>query len=271
VLGYVEGRDLVIETRYAERQFDRLPALAKELVQAKVDVMVAITTPAALAAKNATATIPIVMAGSADPVGRGLVASLARPGGNITGVTNSPGPDFAGKQLQLLKEVAPRISRIAVLMDPRNPAEVDFFRAIDVAGRTLGVTPVSIEVTSPTQFDPMAITQARADALYVSPTITNWAHRAAIVDLAMKHRLPAMYGEREWVEAGGLMSYWTNWLDLRRHAAVFVDKILKGAKPADLPVEDPQTFELVINLKTAKALGLTIPQSVLARADEVIQ
>jgi len=269
-LGYVEGQNVVVETRYAERQFNRLPTLANELVQAKVDVIVTITTPAAVAARDATAAIPIVMAGSADPVKRGLIASLARPGGNVTGVTNSPGPEFAGKQLQLLKEAAPRISRVAVLMDPGNAAEVDFLRAIEVVGRTLDVTAVSIEVVSPTQFDPTAITRARADALYVMATAVNWAHRQAIFDVAVKHRLPAMYGERDWVDAGGLMSYWTNWMDLRRDAAVYVDRILRGTKPADLPVANPTKFELIVNLRTARALGLTIPPAILARADEVI-
>jgi len=237
----------------------------------KVDIIVTYGTPGCRAAKQATATIPIVMAGSADPVKRGLVASLARPGGNVTGVTNSPGPDFAGKLLQLLKETQPTISRVAVLMDSTNPAEVDGFKALEVAGRTLSAKVVLIEVTSPTQFDPTAITRARADALYVSPTAVNWAHQAAIFNLAAKHRLPAIYGERDWVDAGGLMSYWTNWLELRRRAAVYVDKILKGAKPADLPVEEPTKYELIINLRTAKALGLTIPESVLVLADEVIR
>ena len=171
----------------------------------------------------------------------------------------------------MLKDVAPRISHVAVLMDPGNAVEVYLFKALDAAGRTPGVTPISIEVASPTQFDPTTTTRARADALYVTPTTTNNAHRQAIFDLAAKHRLPAMYSERDWVDKGGLMSYWANWMDLRWQEAVYVDKILKGTKSGGLPVRDPTTFELIINLKTAKALGLTIPPSLLQRADEVIQ
>src|SRR5262245_43349493 len=222
-LGWLEGKNVAIECRTGK--FEQLPKLAAELVALDVEVIVTSTTPGARAAKQATLTIPIVMAGSADPVKRGLIASLARPGGNVTGVTNRPDPDFAGKQLQLLKEAAPRISRVAVLMDPGNAPEVDSFRVMEVVGRTLGVPPVAIEVVDATQFDATAIIRARADALYVNPTAGNWAHRQAILDLTVKHRLPAMYGERDWVEAGGLMSYWTNWMDLRRDAAVYVDKI----------------------------------------------
>ncbi len=270
-LGWVDGRNVAIEARFADRRAERLSDLARELVPFQVDVIVTITTPAALAAKGATTTVPIVMAGSGDPVARGLIASLARPGGNVTGVTNSPGAGFVGKQLQLLKETAPRISRVAALMDPTNPADLAGFRALEAAGRTLGVTLALIEVTSPTQFDPTAVRRAGADALYVSPTAVNWAHHDAIFSLAGTHRLPAIYGERDWIDAGGLMSYWTNWLELRRRAAVYVDKILRGARPADLPVEEPTRYELIINLRTARALGLTIPQSVLVLADELIQ
>jgi putative ABC transport system substrate-binding protein len=270
-LGYVDGQNLRIEVRSAQRQADRLPALAAELVRLDVDVIVTITTPAAQAAKAATTTIPIVMAGSAAPVELGLVASLARPGGNVTGVTNNPGQGFVVKQLQLLKEAAPRILRVAILMTTFT-IEKYSFDAMQAAGPALGVTPVSVIVDSPTQPDVAALlTRARADALYVFPNSINRGHSTTIANFAAENRLPTMYGERESVEAGGLMSYWVNWLDLRRHAAVYVDKILKGAKPADLPVEDPTKFQLVINLKTAKALGLTIPQSLLLRADEVIQ
>jgi ABC-type uncharacterized transport system substrate-binding protein len=270
-LGYVEGQNLTIVTRDAAGQYDRFPKVAAELVQLKVDVIVTITTPGAEAAKRATSIIPIVMAGSGDPVRRGLVASLARPGGNITGLTNTPGPEFAVKQLQLLKEAAPRISRIAFLMNSIFAPTVDSFTAMQAAGRTLGVTPIAIEVPSPGPFDPMVILQERADALCVSPIPQNWSNRQAILDLALKHRLPTIYGEKDWIKLGGLMSYWTDWADLRRRAADYVAKILKGAKPADLPVEQPTKFELVINLRTAKALGLTIPPSVLARADELIR
>jgi putative ABC transport system substrate-binding protein len=270
-LGYVDGRNLSIETRSANGQPNQLPALAAELVGLNVDVIVTITTPAAQAAKAATTTISIVMAGSAAPVALGLVASLARPGGNVTGVTNSPGPGFPAKQLQLLKEAAPKISRVAIVMSS-HPVETASFRGMEASALLLGISPVAVILDSSTAIDvATSLTQARADALYVFPNSVNSIHSRAIANFAAANRLPTMYGERDEVAAGGLMSYWVNWLELRRHAAVFVDKILKGAKPADLPVEDPTTFELVINLKTAKALGLTIPQSLLLRADEVIQ
>jgi putative ABC transport system substrate-binding protein len=269
-LGYVEGQNLQIESRFADREMDRLPGLAADLVRVNVDVIVTITTPAAQAAKAATATIPIVMAGSAEPVGLGLVASLAHPGGNVTGVTNNPGPSFMVKQLQLLKEAAPKVSRVAVFM-MSHPVELAHFNAIEMAGAALGLTPVSVLVDSPTHFDVATLTRARPDALYTFPNSINGAHTRAILNFAATNRLPTMFVDRDPVEAGGLMSYSVNWLDLRRRAAVFVDKILKGAKPADLPVEDPTKFEFVINLKTAKALGLTLPQSILIRADEVIQ
>ncbi len=269
-LGYAEGRNLVIERRYAQGQFERLPALAAELVRLNVDVIVTITTPAAQAAKAATSTIPIVMAGSANPVELGLVASLARPGANVTGVTNSLGDGFNAKQLQLLKEAAPRISRVAVIMNDSS-IEVTAFGHMQAASAALGVAVVAFNSESSNEIDLDALGKLRADALYVFPNAGNSRHAKAILAFAAENRLPAIYGDREAVEAGGLMSYWTNWLELRRHAAVYVDKILKGARPADLPVEQPTRFELVINLKTARALGLTIPQSVLLRADEVIQ
>ena len=269
-LGYVEGRNLVIESRYAQGQSERLPALAAELAGLNPDVIMTITTPAAIAAKKTTDRIPIVMAGSADPVGQGLVTSLARPGGNVTGVTNSTGSGFTAKQLQLLKEAAPTVARIAVLMT-NFAVELRAFDAMRVAGPTLGVTPFPFIVDSPTDIDLAALTKLQPDALYVFPNSDNRRHSKAILSYAAANRLPAIYSEREVVEAGGLMSYWTDWISLRRHAADYVDKIFKGAKPADLPVEDPTKFELVINLKTAKALGLTIPQSLLLRADEVIQ
>jgi ABC-type uncharacterized transport system substrate-binding protein len=269
-LGYVEGQNVLIEPRFADRAVDRLPALAADLVRLNVDTIVTITTPAAQAAKSATSTIPIVMAGSADPVKLGLIASLARPGGNTTGVTNNPGPEFPTKQLQLLKEAAPKVSRVAVLMTSHE-VEVRSFNTMHAATPALGVTPISFKVENPAEIDLTALTRLRADGLYVFPNSINGGHYKAILDFAAANRLPAIYGERDAVDAGGLMSYSVNWLELRRHAAVYVDKILKGAKPADLPVQDPTKFELVINLKTAKGLGLTIPPSLLARADEVIQ
>jgi putative ABC transport system substrate-binding protein len=270
-LGYVEGQNLRIEARSANRQSDRLPALAAELARLNMDVIVTITTPAALAAKAATTTIPIVMSGSAAPVALGLVASLARPGGNVTGVTNSPGRGFVAKQLQLLKEAAPKVSRVAIVMTSF-VVERSSLEEMQAAGPALSMTPVSVIVDSPTQTDVAALlAQARADALYVFPNSINNAHAKTISNFVATNQLPTMYADRDFVQAGGLMSYWVNWLELRRHAAVYVDKILRGAKPADLPVEDPTKFELVINLETAKALGLTIPQALLLRADEVIR
>ena len=269
-LGYVEGQNLSLELRFTEGRSEQLPVLAAELVRLKVDVIVTITTPAALAAKAATATIPIVMAGSADPVGLGLIASLARPGGNVTGVTNSPGGGFIAKQLQLLKEAAPRIVRVAVLMTSF-PFEVSSLEAMQAASAAIGVTLVAFKVESAAAIDLDALGKLRVDALYVFPNAINIRHQMAILGFAAENRLPAMYGDRGAVEAGGLMSYWTDWLALRRHAADYVDRILKGAAPADLPVEDPTRYELVINLKAAKALGITIPRSLLLRADEVIE
>jgi putative ABC transport system substrate-binding protein len=244
--------------------------LAAELVQLDPDVIVTVTTPAARAAKGATKTIPIVMSGVASPVEQGLVASMSRPGGNATGITNNPGPGMSQKQIQLLKEAAPKIARVAVLMIPAEP-ELSYFAAMQDAGRALGVTVVSVTVDSPIRLDPATLTQARPDALFVFPNLVNGAHKRAILDFAATKRLPTMYGERGWVTAGGLMSYNADWLAMRRRAAAFVVKILNGSKPADIPVEDPTTFSLVINLNTAKALGLTIPPAVLARANEVIQ
>src|SRR5215470_17004544 len=271
VLGWVEGRSIAIETRWADGQPARLPALAAELIRATVDVIVTIATPAALAAQAATSTVPIVMAGSAYPEKLGLVASLARPGGNITGVTNNPDPAFIGKQLQLLRDSAPRVARVAVLTNPAITPEALAVNAMRDVVRAVGLTLETVEVTSAQTIDVTRLAQARPDALYVFPNSLNWAHRQAITDFANQHRLPTMYGNKDSVRAGGLMSYWTDWLDLRRRAAVYVDKILKGARPANLPVEQPTKFDLVINLKTAKALGLTISPSVLAQADDVIE
>ena len=275
-LGYVEGRNVVFEYRDAEGKAERLPALAAELVALKVDVIVAGGRPQVLAAKQATRTLPIVFTGVGGPVSMGLVTSLARPGGNVTGLTLTTGPELVGKWLELLKQAVTGVSRVAVLWQPGafdERTEKDILKAAEVATRALGVRPQFVEARGPDDFDRAfsEMTRARAGALTVLPTAMFFNERRRLVDLAAKNRLPAVYASREFVDAGGLMSYGANFADLHRRAATYVDKILKGAKPGDLPVEQPTKFELVINLKTAKALGLTIPQSVLARADEVIQ
>jgi putative ABC transport system substrate-binding protein len=275
-LGYVEGRNLVIEYRSAEGNLERLPALAAELVALKVDVIVAaVGTVAALAAKQATRTLPIVFIGAGEPVTSGLVTSLARPGGNVTGLSALI-PELVGKCLEHLKQAVPGVSRVAVLwqlgaIDERT--EKDRLKRADVAARALGVRLQVVEARGPADFDRAFsdMTGARAGALTVLSGSMFFIERRRLVDLAAKHRLPAVYQVREYVDAGGLMSYGPNLADMYRRAATYVDKILKGAKPDDLPVEQPTKFELVINLKTAKALGLTIPQSLLQRADEVIQ
>jgi putative tryptophan/tyrosine transport system substrate-binding protein len=274
-LAYVEGRNVVIEYRDAEGKLDRLPALAAELVALKVDVIVAPNTVAALAAKQATRTIPIVFTVAVDPVGDRLVTSLARPGGNVTGLT-ALAPDLVGKRLELLKQVVPRVSRVAVLWQPGafgQHTEKDMLNRAEVAARALGVRLQFLEARGPAEFDRAfsEMAKARAGALTVGGTAMFIGERGRLVDLAAENRLPAVYPWKEFVDAGGLMSYGPSLADLYRRAATYVDKILKGAKPGDLPIEQPTKFELVINLKTAKALGLTFPQSMLARADEVIQ
>ena len=274
-LGYVEGRNVVIEYRDAEAKLERLPALAAELVALKVDVIVAPNTPAALSAKRATKTIPIVFAVAGDPVGSGLVTSLARPGGNVTGLSNLA-LDLVGKCLELLTQAVPGVSRIAVLWHPGvfpERTERDMVKAAEVAARALAVRPQFVEARGPAEFDRAFsdMTGARAGALTVFPSNMFITERRRLADLAAKKRLPAVYPWRDFVDAGGLMAYGPNYDDLFRRAATYVDKILKGAKPADLPVEQATKFELVINLKTAKALGLTLPQSLLGRADEVMQ
>jgi putative tryptophan/tyrosine transport system substrate-binding protein len=272
-LGYVEGQNLVVERRAAEGQRERLPVLAAELVALKVDVILAGPLEPPRAAKQATRTIPIV-APVMDPAEPGLVESLARPGGNLTGLRTAVDWQIDGKRLQILKEVAPGISRVAVLH--QTPPTVRSFSAasgeLESAARVLGVTLHPVGVERPEQLEGAfaAMTQQRADAVYVLENPLSWAHRRAIAAYAAKARLPAIYGLREYAEAGGLMAYGVNILDLFRRAADYVDRVLKGAKPADLPVEQPTKFELVINLRTSKALGLMIPQSVLALADEVI-
>jgi putative tryptophan/tyrosine transport system substrate-binding protein len=272
-LGWVEGQNIAIEYRFAEGRLDRLAALAAELVRLKVDVILAASTPPAVAAKSATSTIPIVMATSADPVELGLVASLARPGGNVTGLSFSVALDVVGKELELLKETVPKVRRVAVLWNPANPGNTLAMKTLRNTARSLSVQLQLLEARSPNEFEAAFAAMARegAGALLVVPDSIFGLHRARLQDLAAKSRLPAMYGLREHTEAGGLMSYAVDLRDSFRRSATYVDKILKGAKPADLPVEQPTKFELVINLKTAKALGLTIPQSVLLRADEVIQ
>jgi putative ABC transport system substrate-binding protein len=272
-LGWVEGQNLIIEYRWAEGKVDRLPGLAVELVRLKVDLIVAPAGSAALAAKNATSNIPIVMIFPADPVEMGLVASLGRPGGNITGTTYTAGPEIFGKQLQILKETIPRASRVSVLWNPADLSFVTQGKEVEAAARSLRIRLQHVEARGPEEFDTAfaAMARERAEALLVSGSSTFLPHRTRIAELAVKGRLPTMCNFREFVEAGALMAYAINMPDFVGHAAVYVDKILKGAKPADLPVEQPTKFELVINLKTAKALGLKIPQPVLTRADAVIQ
>jgi putative ABC transport system substrate-binding protein len=272
-LGYVEGQNIVIVYRWAEGRFDRLPDLAAELVRQNVDVIVAQVTQASLAAKNATRTIPIVMLGVGDPVGAGLVDSLSRPGGNVTG-TSGVATAVVGKALQLLTEAVPRVSRVAVLWNPANSVfQTQMIRETEAAARTLRVTLQLVEARSPGELDSAfaGVTRQHPDALFVLSDPMFTVHRARIVELAAKARLPAMYGIREAATAGGLMSYGPNYSELGMRSATYVDRILKGAKPADLPVEQPTKFELVINLKVAKVLGLAIPPAVLARADEIIQ
>jgi putative tryptophan/tyrosine transport system substrate-binding protein len=271
-LGYLEGKNIVIEYRWAEEKYDRLPDLAAELVRLKVDLIMTGGTPATQAAMQATTTIPIVMMATGDPLRTGLVASLARPGGNVTGVTQL-GAEVAGKRLQILKDTVPRLSRVAFLRNPTSAAHTPYLNDLQAAARALRLTLQSVEVQAPGEFE-MAFAgmmQQRPDALIVSADPVHRLRQAWIVDFAGKRRLPVLYQLKEYVEAGGLMSYGTSVTDNYRRGATYVDKILKGAKPGDLPVEQPTKFELVINLKTAKALGLTIPPSVLLTADQVIQ
>ena len=274
-LGYVEGRNVLIEFRDAEGKPERLPALAGELLALKVDIVFAPSTPAALATKQATSTIPIVFAGAADPVTDGLVTSLAQPGGNVTGSSNLSA-EVVSKRLEQLKQVAPGVSRIAVLWHQGGSGgrtEKEMLNAAEVAARSLGVQLQAVETRGPADFERAysEMTRARADALTVLPIALFAFYRRRLIDLAAANGLPAAYPAREYVDAGGLMSYGADLADLHRRAATYVDKIVKGAKPANLPVEQPTKFELVINLKTAKALGLTIPQSFLQRANEVIR
>jgi putative ABC transport system substrate-binding protein len=271
-VGYVEGQNLAIERRYAEGVSERFPDLAAELVHLKVDVIVTTGGQPARAAKQATAAIPIVFTQVADPVAERLVASLAQPGGNITGLSQI-GLELAGKRLELLKETLPEISRVAVLRTSRSQGSIARFKWTQVAARAIGVELKSLEVRRSDDFEGAfrAATAGGAGALVVFQSALINTHRIQIVELAAKRRLPTMFEEGTQVEAGGLMSYGPSFFDLQRRAATYVDKILKGAKPADLPVEQPTKFELVINLKTAKQIRITIPPNVLARADKVIR
>jgi ABC-type uncharacterized transport system substrate-binding protein len=271
-LGYSEGRNIAIESRWAAGQYERLPGLAAELVRLKVDVIVTAAVPAILAAKQATQTIPIVMAVVVDPVATGLVARLARPGGNITGLSVMT-PELVGKQLGMLTEIVPKASRVAVLWNPLNPGNPPQLRAAELAARTLGMRLQPVEARSPRDIDSAfaAMTKEGAGALVVLVDVMLIDQRTRIADLAATRRLPAVYGLAEHVEAGGLMAYAPNFLDNYRRAALYVDRILRGANPGDLPIEQPTKFELVINLRTAKALGLTIPPALLQRADQVIE
>jgi putative ABC transport system substrate-binding protein len=272
--GYIPGQNLVIECRWTEGREERAPALAAELVSLKVDLLVASGTVQVRAAKQATTEIPILMVGVIDPVRRGLVASLARPGGNVTGLTSTVGMEMEGKRLQLLKEAVPKVARVAVLDHLAATPEPDLFRRErEAAARALGLNLQFYGVREPAEFAGAfaAMTTARAEGLFVVPDPFFNAHAPRFVELAAQSRLPAVYPLREFVQAGGLMSYDVNGPDIFRRLGVYVDKIFKGANPGDLPVEQPTKFELVINLKTAKALGLTIPQSLVNRADEVIQ
>jgi ABC-type uncharacterized transport system substrate-binding protein len=272
-LGYVEGKNIVIEWRYAEGKLDRVPALAAELVRLKVDVIVSAGGNAtASITKEATNTIPIVVTNVADPVGSGFAVSLARPGANITGLAAITF-DLAGKRLELAGEAFPKVSRVAVLLDPQDASKIVELKEAQAAAKTLGLKLQTIEVRSPSDFEGAfkIATRDRAGVLLVLGSAVTNTGRNAIAEMARKNRLPTMWAESGVMDAGGLMSYGPNYADLFRRAAVYVDKILKGAKPADLPVEQPKKFELIINLKAAKQIGLTIPPNVLARADKVIK
>ncbi len=271
-LGYVEGRNFAVEARFAEGRSEALPDLAAELVRLKMDVIVVGAPQAIRAAKQATSTIPIVMAALTDPQESEFVVSLARPGGNLTGVS-ALAEGYSAKWLELLKEAVPRTSRVAVLSNPTNPSHTGYRRETQAAAKVLRATLLFREVRDPNEFEGAfaAVTKDRTNALLVFPDALALAHRTRILDLAAKHRLPAMYPYREFVEAGGLMAYGSSLGDLFRRAAIYVDKILKGAKPGDLPIEQTARFDLVINMKTAKALGITFPQTILIRADQVIE
>ena len=271
-LGYVEGQTIVLEPRWAEGRYDRYPALAADLVRLKVDVIVTGGGAATKAAQQVTKTIPIVMSVVIDPLGSGLVSSLAHPGGNLTG-TSMMASELVGKQFEVLKEVVPKVSQVALLWNPANPGSAPQLREAETVARALRVELQTLEARNPQEIDSAfaAMTRARVGALVILADAVFTNQVKQIADLATKKRLPSIYGQREYAEAGGLMVYSSNPFDLERRAATFVDKILKGAKPADLPIEQPSKFDLVINLRTAKALGLTIPSSLLLRADHVLE
>jgi putative ABC transport system substrate-binding protein len=270
--GYIEGRNIVFERRFSEGKAERFPEFAAEMVRLKADIIIVTTTPAAFAAKNATQTIPIIIPTALDPVGAGLVASLARPGGNITGLS-SLAPELCGKRLELLKEVVPGMTRVAVFWNPANPANASVWKETQAAARALGLHLQSQEMRGPQDLETaFALTaKARPDALLVlSDSLINM-HRQQIAEFVTQKRLPSVFASTEGVMAGGLMSYGPSLPDRYRRTAYYVDRILKGTKPADLPVEQPMKFEFIINLKAAKQIGLTIPPNVLARADRVIK
>ena len=268
--GYVDGQNVVVDFRFTDGRVDELPRLAEELVRSKVDVIVASAAPPAVATKKVTTSLPIVFVSVVDPVELGLIPSLGRPGSNITGLAISSA-DLTGKRLELLRELVPKLRRVAVLWDRTNPTNPMQLKGAEIAASTLGIQLEPVPVRGPNDFDSGFKAVRGADGLLQvdSPLFT--LHRARLVGLAATSRLPAIYGYREMVEVGGLMSYGAHFADLHRRTATYVDKILKGAKPADLPVEQPTKFEMIVNLKTAKALGLTIPPSLLQRADQVIE
>ena len=272
-LGYAEGRNVVFERRFAYGTPERLPELAAELVTLGVDVIVTGANPVIAAVKQATTTIPIVMSISRDAVAAGFIASLARPGGNITGLASDPTPEVLGKDLEIFKEVVPRAQRVALLWNPLPPGADTYRKVAERVARRLGVALQVVEVRARSELEGAfsAMVRERADGVWVLPDPLTFTARTQVVALAAKHRLPAVYWQREYVDSGGLISYGSNVADQFRRAASYVDRILKGAKPGDLPVEQAAKFELVVNLKTAKSLGLTIPQSLLLRADDVIQ
>jgi putative ABC transport system substrate-binding protein len=271
-LGYVEGKNVIIEQRWAAGQIERMPELATELMRLKVDMILSAGPQATRVAKQTTSTTPIIMGFDNDPVGNGFVASLARPGGNITGLS-ALSPETTGKQLELLKEIVPHLSRVAIIGNSSNPGDAQSLRETVLAAASYEVYLRYLDVQDAKDIESAfrAAAKGRADAVLVLGNPTLNAHRKQIVDLAVKHKLPATYSRPEYIDAGGLIYYGTNYNDLFRRAATYVDKILKGAKPADLPIERPTKFEFVVNLKTAKQIGLTIPQRVLARADRVIK
>ncbi len=271
--GWVTGENLAITYRFADEKYDRLPALAAELVRAEPQVIVAVSTAAVRAAKDATSTIPIVMWGVSDPIGAGLTASFARPGGNVTGITITPTWEFYAKQLQLPKEAVPRARRIAVLWNPANATALSGIKAVEKAALTLGVELQMVAVQTPKEFEPAfrTITQARAEALLIFQDSTFFAHLSRLADFALRHRLPTMCGLDGYAQGGGLMAYGVNFADAYRQAAGYVDRLLRGDNPAELAVAEATKFEMVVNLKTAKTLGITIPQPLLLRADRVIE